>query len=74
MSTDDIALSPEPIATPLSMRDLATVLVKHYGLHEGCYDLMIEFQIGMGAVGPNADALNPGAMIQSTQVKEIMCV
>jgi hypothetical protein len=50
------------------MRDLASVLVKHYGLTEGTYDLMIEYQIGTGAVGPDKDNLLPGAMIGISRV------
>lgn len=70
MSTDNTPATwpPAPIGTPLSMRDLAAVLVKHYGLHEGRYDLLIEFQIGMGAVGPDPTALTPGAMIGVSRV------
>jgi hypothetical protein len=70
MSTD--AKAPEqhsaPIKPPLSMRDLASVLVKHYGLTEGIYDLMVEYQIGTGAVGPDKDNLVPGAMIGVSRV------
>lgn len=52
--------NPAPVDPPLSMRDLAAVLVKHYGLTEGTYDLMVEFQIGTGAVGPDKDNPLPG--------------
>lgn len=50
------------------MRDLATLLTKHYGLHEGAYDLMLEFQIGIGAVGPDVDYLVPGAAIGVSRI------
>lgn len=56
----------EPVSSlpiPLSMRELATVLVKHYGLKQGDYDLLVEYQIGTGAVGPDKDNMMPGAMI-----------
>ena len=70
MSTDKAATNwtPVPVEAPLSMRDLAGVLVKHYGIHEGHFDLLIEFQIGMGAVGPDPSALTPGAMIGVSRV------
>lgn len=68
MSTDTKA--PEqhsaPITPLLSMRDLASVLVKHYGLTEGTYDLMLEYQFGTGAVGPDKDI--PGVMIGVSRV------
>lgn len=45
------------------MRELAEVLVKHYGLKEGKYDLGIEFHIGTGPVGPNVEELVPGVIL-----------
>jgi hypothetical protein len=70
MSTD--TKTPEQLfassSPPLSMRDLASVLVKHYGLTEGIYDLVVEFQIGTGAVGPDQGNLVPGAMIGVSKV------
>lgn len=70
MSTD--TKTPEQLSASsnpsLSMRDLASVLVKHYGLTEGIYDLVVEFQIGIGAVGPDKDSLLPGAMIGVSKV------
>lgn len=70
MSTDKPAtsLDPTPVDAPLSMRDLAGVLVKHYDLHEGHFDLLVEFQIGMGAVGPDPTSLTPGAMIGVSRI------
>ena len=49
-----------PVKTPLSLNELTEVLIKYYGLHEGCYDLLVEFQIGSGAVGPDPDVRIPG--------------
>lgn len=57
-----------PIESPLSMRELTVLLIKHYGIHEGTYDLLVEFQIGMGAVGPDPTSLTPGAMIGVSKV------
>lgn len=70
MSTDkqNIVGQPVPVDQPLSMRDLTAALIKHYGIHEGRYDLMIEFQIGMGAVGPDPASATPGAMIGVSRV------
>ena len=70
MSTNDqnLSLSPGPVESPLSMRDLTILLIKHYGLHEGCYDVLVEFQIGVGAVGPDPASLTPGAMIGVSKV------
>ncbi|MDO8437124.1 MAG: hypothetical protein Q7S69_03030 [Nitrosomonadaceae bacterium] len=70
MSINDInAVQPPALADePLSTRDLAAVLVKHYGLHEGRYTLSVEFQIGVGPVGPELDALLPGVMIGVSRI------
>lgn len=67
MSTD-LVLPRPPVDSPLSMRDLTGMLIKHYGLHEGKFDLMVEFQIGMGAVGPDPESVTPGAMIGLSRV------
>jgi len=56
-------VAPETVGVPLSISDLTSVLIKHYGLSEGHYDLLVEFQIAMGAVGPDPASLSPGAMI-----------
>ena len=57
----------------LSMKELASVLVKHYGLTKGRYDILVEFQIGVGAVGPSEQSRIPGAMIGISKIglKEI---
>lgn len=69
MSTDPVVLGHlTPVDPPLTARDLAVVLVKHYGLKEGAYDLMIEYQLGTGAVGPDKEHLLPGVMIGMSRV------
>jgi hypothetical protein len=45
------------------MKELTDVLVKHYNLPEGKYDLEVEFQIGTGPVGPNKNDLIPGVIL-----------
>lgn len=52
----------------LSIRDITTVLIKHYDLHEGYFDLAIEFNIGVGAVGPDPESLTPGAMVGVSKI------
>jgi hypothetical protein len=44
-------------------KEVATLLIKEQGLHEGNFDLAFEFQIAVGAVGPNPESLLPGAML-----------
>ena len=45
------------------MKELASLLVRHYGIRTGSFDLMVEYQLGTGAVGPDKDHLLPGLMI-----------
>lgn len=54
---------PGQVGTPLTLKEVGGLLVKHYGLTEGKYDPMIEYQIGGGMVGPNAETRVPGMMV-----------
>lgn len=54
--------TPVPVKSPVSTRELTTLLIKHYDLHEGRYDLLVEYQIGVGPVGPDPASLVPGVM------------
>ena len=47
----------------LALKDLIEVLIKHFDLHEGMYDLGIEMQMGIGNFGPNKEKAFPGAAI-----------
>ena len=54
---------PTVIDPPLSLREMTAVLIKHYGLHEGLCELLVEFQVGMGVVGPTPQTALPGATV-----------
>jgi hypothetical protein len=43
-----------------SLTELAEILVKHHGLHEGFYEIAFELQVGIGSVGQDDQRL-PGA-------------
>ena len=60
--------TPAPIADPLALKELAGVLVRHYGIKEGLYDLLVQFQIGVGTFGPDASNLGPGATVTLAKV------
>lgn len=70
MSTEITALeqAPTPVDTPLTMKDLAALLVKHYGLRQGAFELLVEYQLGAGPVGPDKEHLSPGLMIGISKV------
>lgn len=55
-------------ALSLDLKDITKILVQHFGLHEGKYDISIEFNIGVGAVGPNEQSRLPGAMIAVSRI------
>ena len=65
MSTESLTPSvvPVPVGTPLSMKEVAELLVKQYDLHEGLYDLLLEYQFAFGNFGPTPTQITPGAMI-----------
>lgn len=63
-----IAPAPVPIGELLDMRELTVALIKHYGLHEGSYDLLVELQFAAGRVGPTKDTALPGAMVGISKV------
>lgn len=47
----------------LSLVEMTEILIKHRGLHEGLYNLSVQFQLSFGAVGPSPEMLLPGAMM-----------
>lgn len=46
-----------------SLRELVEILIRHQDIRSGNYELSINFQIAVGAVGPSESNLLPGAMI-----------
>ena len=60
--------APKAVAPPLTVKELAALLVKHYGLTEGRFDILIEFQIGVGSIGPSPEARLPGVMVGLSKV------
>lgn len=52
----------------LSLKELATILIQKYDYNEGLFDLSIEFQIGIGGVGPDPTSQIPGAMIGVSKI------
>lgn len=54
--------------TPLSLEEVGMALIKHCGLHEGLYDVAIEFQFAVGQVGPSRESVYPGAMLGVSRI------
>lgn len=59
---------PQALAPVLSLRDLTELLIKHYGIHHGKYELLMEFQIGTGMFGPTPEATLPSAFVGISKI------
>ena len=55
MNNNQIPLPPKAIGQPISLREITELLIKHYDLHEGNYDLLMEFQLGVGLIAQNLE-------------------
>jgi hypothetical protein len=72
MSSTEPKQSEEPgtalIGAAFSPKELGVLLIKHYGLHEGVFNLQIEYQVGTGAVGPDPENMTPGMMFGISKI------
>jgi hypothetical protein len=59
--------NPNQIAD-FSLIEVTEILIKHQGLHEGLYNLSLQFQIAVGAVGPSPELITPGAMLGVSRI------
>jgi len=57
-----------PQSLPLSLRELGELLIKHYGYHDGLWDVAIEFQLAVGRIGPSPESTLPGAMLGVSRI------
>ncbi|MBL8484646.1 MAG: hypothetical protein JNJ60_20790 [Rhodocyclaceae bacterium] len=64
----DQALPPNVVDQPLSLLDLTRTLIGHYGVHEGHYELMIEFLVGTGKFGPTPEQVSPGSVVSISRI------
>ena len=53
--------TPVQQTSTLSLKELATILIKHHGYPEGFYEIGLQFNIPLGAVGPGHSKVFPGA-------------
>lgn len=47
----------------LNLKQIIEVLIKHYDIHEGLFDVAFEIQVGIGSFGPTKESTLPGAAI-----------
>lgn len=52
----------------MSLVELGALLIKHNDIHEGLFNVSVEFQIGVGSVGPEPNSVVPGAMIGVSRI------
>lgn len=67
MSTNS-SFPPNVVGAPLSLLGITEVLIKHYGLHEGLYELLIQYQIGAANIGPSPEETAPSAVVGVSQL------
>lgn len=53
----------QDVIVEFTLAEIAEILIKQQGIHEGFYNLSIQFQLAFGAVGPSPELTCPGAMI-----------
>ena len=53
---------------PLPLKEVAALLVKHYGLQQGLWELALEMQVAIGQFGAAPEAALPGAAFGVTRV------
>lgn len=58
----------EESPTHLSLKEVGEALVKHLGLHDGLYDVSIEFNLAVGQVGPSPETVLPGAIVGISRI------
>ncbi|HMM47474.1 MAG TPA: hypothetical protein PKC12_05785 [Thiobacillaceae bacterium] len=68
MSNTNPQTAPQPVVEPLRLKELATVLVRHYGIKEGSYEPLVEFTIGVGSMGPTPEMAAPSAIVSISRI------
>lgn len=53
---------------PLSLKEIASILVKHHEIHEGLWGVAFGINIAVGQFGPNPEQVFPGAMFGISNV------
>lgn len=65
--------TPVQQTSTLSLKELATILIKHHGYHEGFYEIGLQFNIAVGAVGPEPSKVSPGAVLTVEGISLASC-
>lgn len=60
--------APSNLVHSHKLREITELLIKHHNLHEGLYDLVLEFGINVGSVGFSPEERYPGAALGVRQI------
>ena len=52
----------------LSLKEIAAMLVKHFGHHEGLFEVSFGVNVGIGPVGQTPEQVYPGVMVAISNV------
>jgi len=63
MQPTDAPAKPHHVRSPLTIQEIGELLVRHYKLRQGLFDISIEFGVGFGAVGPKPQGVVPGVIV-----------
>jgi hypothetical protein len=67
----DVARSERPgdvPGPPLSLSEIGSLLLRHYGVHEGFYEVTVEFQLAVGGIGPDPNNIYPSAIVGVSKI------
>jgi hypothetical protein len=62
-----VPVAPEPPRL-MAVRDIGIMMLRHLDIHDGLWDITVEFQAGFGAMGPSPGAMLPGAMFGISKI------
>jgi hypothetical protein len=59
----------DALPVPISLKEVGALLIKHYDLHEGLWDVAVEIQVAVGQLAmPTDQSALPGAMFRISKV------
>lgn len=52
----------------MAIKDVGAMLLRHLGVHEGQWDVVVEFQAAFGSMGPAPESALPSALIGISKI------
>lgn len=63
MSTDHVNEIGEVPDYDLTLPEIGVILIRHFGLKSGLFDVAVQMKIGTGAFSPDSDNVYPSAIV-----------